>query len=172
MQPHSKSSKNEIVFFEIYRINIFSSYIVSIMSTNLEYTYVKWALQLIKCFNFSSTFNEQQKLTIVLCHRVKLIFMETFLYSGCLLLWLLCRSYSVLSCSSQSSLDIRVWFIEGGNVDIITLLIVFHYCLYVSSKMSHATIMMNPSLASNFKTNLKQLWKKQWVFVLNRSLFL
>lgn len=86
--------------------------------------------------------------------------METFLYSGYLLLWLLCRSYSVLSCSSQSILDIRVWFIEGGNVDIITLLIVFHYCLYVSSKMSHATIMMNPSLASNFKTNLKQLRKK------------
>lgn len=130
------------------------------MSTNLEYTYIKRILQLIKCFNFTSTFNQQQKLIIVLCRRVKLVFIETFLYSGYLLLWLLCSSYSVLSCSSQSTLDIRTWFIERGNVDIITLLIVFHYCLYVSCKMSHATIMMNPSLASNFKTNLKQLRKK------------
>lgn len=147
-------------FFEIYCVNIFSSYILSIMSTSQEYTYIKWTLQLIKCFNFTSTFNLQQKLIIVFCHKVKLVFMETFLYSGYLLLWLLCRSYSVLSCSSQSTLDIRAWFIERGNVDIITLLIVFHYCLYVSCKMSHAIIMMNPSLASNFKTNLKQLQKK------------
>lgn len=52
------------------------------MSTNMEYTYIKWALQLIKCFNFTSTFNQQQKLIIALSQRVKLVFMETFLYSG------------------------------------------------------------------------------------------
>lgn len=50
------------------------------MSTNLEYTYIKRILQLIKNFNFTSTFNQQQKLIIVLCHRVKSVFMETFLY--------------------------------------------------------------------------------------------
>lgn len=98
------------------------------MSTVLEYAYIKWALQLIKCCNFASTFNQQQKLIIALCHRIKFVFMERFLYSSYLLLLLLCRSYSVLSHSSQCSLDIRAWFIERGNVDIITPLTVFHYC--------------------------------------------
>lgn len=144
-------------FCERYWVNIFSSYIISITSSVLEYAYIKWDLQLIKSLNFASTFNQQQKQIIALCHRKKFVFMERFLYSSYLLLLLLCRSYSLLSHSSQSSLDIRAWFIERGKVDIITLLTVFHYCLNVSCKMSH--VMINLSLASNFETNLKQLQK-------------
>lgn len=117
------------------------------MSTVLEYAYIKWALQLIKCFNFASTFNQQQKLIIALCHRIKFVSVERFLHWSYLLLQLLCRSYSVLSHSSQCSLDIRACFIERGNVSIITLLTVFHYCLSVSCKMSHATVLINLPLA-------------------------
>lgn len=146
-------------FCEIYWMNIFSSHIISIASRVLEYTYINWALQLIKCLNFASTFNQQQNLILTLCHRIKFDFMERFLYSSYLLLYLLGRSYSVLSHSSQSSLDIRACFIERGNADIIILLTILHYCLSISCKMSHATVMINLSLASNFETNLKQLRK-------------
>lgn len=140
-------------------MNIFTSYIISIMSTVLEYSYIKWALWLIKCLNFASTFNQHQKLIIAFCHRTKFVSTERFLHSGYLLLYLLSRSYSILGHSSQSSLDIRAFFIERGNADIITLLTVLHYCLNVSCRMSHATVRINLPLASNFETNLKQLQK-------------
>lgn len=146
-------------FCERYWINIFSSYIISITSSVLEYACIKWDLQLIKSLNFASTFHQHQKQIIALCHRIKSVFMEKFLFSSYILLLLLCRSYSLLSHSSQSSLNIRAWFIERGKVYIITLLTVFHYCLNVRCKMSHAIVMINLSLASNFETNLKQLQK-------------
>lgn len=106
-------------------MNILSPSIISIMPSALECADVKWALRLIKCFNFASTFNQQQKLIIALCHRIKFGFMVRFSHSSSLLWWLLSGSRSVLSHGSQTGLDVGAWFIERGNADVVTPWTVF-----------------------------------------------